>query len=298
MDKKHCFPEVLIDYDICFNRMPSMYFLNENHSTGLYSIPRVEIIYFLNGNWEAHILDKTYELQPHDLIIIPENQLHSLTAKDSGHLKRFHLYVSARTLEAVEKLPLIRTPLGFWLHNAGSCHECQIHLDIHQHHAIYQLFQKYFSLVGYGVDILRLSVLLEIVTLVVQYLQAIAGIQLPPQSDCWATKVINYINEHFYESLSLTEIAQALFVSRNYVNSCFKAETGMTVHQYIIHRRVEKAKKVLHAQDTTPKEAFIASGFGDYSHFVKAFKKEVGVTPLQYKKNEDKSRKQAALMKL
>ena len=63
----------------------------------------------------------------------------------------------------------------------------------------------------------------------------------------------------------------------------FKAATGLPPHQYVIARRVERAKQLLQGGDFTLAEVAARAGFSDQSQFCRHFKRLVGVTPGQFR---------------
>ncbi len=98
-----------------------------------------------------------------------------------------------------------------------------------------------------------------------------------------------YINEHFCEDCSLATLAGALHISPNYLHTVFRQETGQTPFEYVLSRRVEKAKKLIMAGEKSMLEIAMETGFSSQSHFNKIFKKETGRTPVAYRRDLAKS---------
>jgi AraC family transcriptional regulator len=96
--------------------------------------------------------------------------------------------------------------------------------------------------------------------------------------------VVEYIEEHLDTSPTLEQIATVARLSPYHFARQFKAATGLPPHQYVIARRVERAKQLLQA-GTDPSLAEVAAhaGFSDQSHFCRHFKRLVGVTPRQFR---------------
>jgi len=95
--------------------------------------------------------------------------------------------------------------------------------------------------------------------------------------------IVNYINAHFTENLSISEIAKAFGISTSYLSRSFGSYTGRSVYEYITYRRIALAKEMICASKPFTEVAFLC-GFNDYSCFLRAFQKATGQTPSAYKK--------------
>ena len=79
------------------------------------------------------------------------------------------------------------------------------------------------------------------------------------------------------------QLAAAAHLSAYHFARQFKAATGLPPHQYVIARRVERAKQLLQTEsDFTLAEVAASAGFSDQSQFSRHFKRIVGVTPGQF----------------
>ena len=95
--------------------------------------------------------------------------------------------------------------------------------------------------------------------------------------------VVEYIEERLDASPSLGQMAAVARLSAYHFARQFKAATGLPPHQYVIARRVERAKELLRERDPLPlAEVATEVGFADQSHFTRHFKRLVGVTPRQF----------------
>jgi AraC family transcriptional regulator len=96
--------------------------------------------------------------------------------------------------------------------------------------------------------------------------------------------VVEYVEEHLDRSPTLEQLAAVARLSPNYFVSQFKTATGLPPHQYVILRRVERAKQLLQAgDDLSLAEVAAHAGFSDQSQFSHHFKRIVGVTPGQFR---------------
>ena len=96
-------------------------------------------------------------------------------------------------------------------------------------------------------------------------------------------QITEYINEHLDSDLKVLELAAIAQISPYHFIRLFRNATNLTPHQYVLHRRVEKAKYLLRHKNSSISEIAFAVGFCDQSHFTKYFKRITGVTPRQYK---------------
>ena len=95
-------------------------------------------------------------------------------------------------------------------------------------------------------------------------------------------RAIQYIHEHYMESITLQEVADHVSVSRNYFSELFKRETGRNFIDFVIDLRINRAKELLAATSLRVYEVAEQAGFNDVKYFSKLFKKIVGMTPAEY----------------
>ncbi|WP_139996578.1 response regulator transcription factor [Paenibacillus paridis] len=96
--------------------------------------------------------------------------------------------------------------------------------------------------------------------------------------------VKQYIREHFTKDINLQELAEQVDMNKTYMCTLFKQETGITVWNYIVAERMQKARSLL--LETSFKVYEIANeiGYEDVPYFSQNFKKYYGMTPLDYKR--------------
>ena len=95
-------------------------------------------------------------------------------------------------------------------------------------------------------------------------------------------QMMAYINEHYTQDISLTQMGEELHLNNNYLSQIFKRETGITFSKYIVNLRIEKAKELLATGNYSIGKTAQEVGFNDYFYFLKTFKRITGMTPRQY----------------
>jgi AraC family transcriptional regulator len=95
---------------------------------------------------------------------------------------------------------------------------------------------------------------------------------------------IEYIEEHLDSELALDDLAAVVHLSPYHFARLFKLSTGLPPHQYVIARRVERAKRLLRGgDDLSLAQVAARAGFWDQGHFTRHFKRLVGVTPKHFR---------------
>ncbi|MGO4372576.1 helix-turn-helix domain-containing protein, partial [Paenibacillus sp. MCAF20] len=99
-------------------------------------------------------------------------------------------------------------------------------------------------------------------------------------------EMIHYLKMNIHNPmLTIDEMANHVSLSVNYARTLFKERTGITVAGYILNERIQLVKYLLVQTDKTIAEIAAESGFQSRSTFFTVFKKEVGVTPSDYRSN-------------
>ena len=103
------------------------------------------------------------------------------------------------------------------------------------------------------------------------------------QYDERIVNILSYVNENLDSDLSIDNIASRFYMNRYYLMHHFKNQTGYTLHNYILQKRITKAATLIKKGLQT---TYVSDqcGFKDYSSFVRAFKKSFNLSPKQYYK--------------
>lgn len=97
-------------------------------------------------------------------------------------------------------------------------------------------------------------------------------------------KVIEYMNAHIYERLSVSEICDILHYNKSYIFRQFKKTTQNSLMAYFIKLKINKAKQILRDSDMSISSISEALSFDNPNYFSKSFKKHTGYTPSTYRK--------------
>ena len=97
--------------------------------------------------------------------------------------------------------------------------------------------------------------------------------------------VCNYVLDNIDNSVSLQMVAENLFINRTYLSEVFKQKTGISFLDYITIVKMERAKILLRASEIKPYEVADILGYKDSEYFAKIFRKYIGKTITEYRRN-------------
>lgn len=96
--------------------------------------------------------------------------------------------------------------------------------------------------------------------------------------------VLNYMEEHLADDISLDALADKLNLSRGYLSTYFKEKTGINFSEYLNELRIQKAKVMLGEIDLRIHDIAASLGYQNVNSFIRMFKRYSGVTPGEYRK--------------
>jgi len=97
------------------------------------------------------------------------------------------------------------------------------------------------------------------------------------------SQVLLYIDNHYIEPVPLRHLASQVDMHPDYLSRCFKREVGMRVHQYLLLRRIERARHLLAQSTYSVREIAAQVGFSNSEVFSRAFKRLIGCSPRVYR---------------
>lgn len=105
----------------------------------------------------------------------------------------------------------------------------------------------------------------------------------------------NYIKNNYHKDISLDDVSREVNISPYYFSKLFKETTGENFIEYLTNLRMDKAKELLQTTECSMKEICVKTGYSDPNYFSRSFKKNVGVTPTEYKENRGKGKEQGSV---
>ena len=112
--------------------------------------------------------------------------------------------------------------------------------------------------------------------------EAVADAKKMPES---MQKVCRYIEENYQKQIQLDDIADYCGYSRYHLSHMFRDVSGFTVFSYLLEVRMKKAKELLKTTNLSIKEISAEIGFTDQNYFSNVFKKQTGLSPMDFRNN-------------
>ena len=114
-----------------------------------------------------------------------------------------------------------------------------------------------------------------------------ASTRLHNISDPYICKLVKYIDDNFSQDISTSQILAQIPLSRRSIELKFKKEMGgLTIYKYLMMCRIDYFEHLLSMTDLPLSEIATMSGISDYSNFSRIFKKQKGISPLEFRKKQ------------
>lgn len=246
------------------------------HST-LHSHPFTEFFYVLKGQGSFQFKDNVImDVKEDDLIIINPNIVHTEISSTDYPLEYIVLGI-----DGIGFFTELEDDLGYSVHNYSEFkHEILFYLKT-LHREVAEKEPYYELMIDNLLSVLIMNVLRRTVIDL--------GIAAPDNKinkDC--IFIENYLNVHYREYITLDTLAELTFMNKYYLSHIFKEHSGYSPIDYVLHKRITEAEKLLTSTDLSISQISNIIGFGSSSYFSQYFKKQNDLSPSQYRENHRK----------
>lgn len=251
----------------------------------------LEICYVLDGSG-CHVLgNRTHHVIKGDLFIVNHNIPHAFYHHKETSLITYNIMIKSKFFQDtfIDFNRFSRLSLSYLIGNISD--ECYLKENLRLAYAeqqiiegiIEHIYKEYTDKNSGYLDMIH-AYMTEFIIQLMRIAEQRENGKTEMSSFHIVNSVIAYLEEHYSQGLNLNELAKQSFYSKNYLCTLFKEGTGMTMSQFIQKERIKHACALLLESDYSLAEIGEIVGFSDYKAFYSTFKKEMNVSPNQYRK--------------
>lgn len=237
-----------------------------------------KIVIFIRGHVTYCVEGRNYELKPYDIVLVHAGQVHRPIVHDNSTYERIIIYISPNYMSRYKKPEY---DLGACFLKAKEEHTNVFRITTLKKSKLYETtieLENSFSSAEYATELYHEVLFLEFLihlnrAILEQKVSYLATDAYNEQTQ----RVIEYIEQHLTEELTIDSIAEHFYMSRYYLMHLFKADTGDTLGNLIANKRLMLARDLI-LQGMGVTEACYASGYRNYSSFSRAYKKTFGTS--------------------
>lgn len=236
-----------------------------------------EFIRIISGNCECIINGKSIQLSADEAILIHNHELHTIAPKSTeSKLDFFSVVVHPYVIFGTDCNQFYDLNIRFQ----------RIYKDKKTLSLLDNIYNAYVQK-HYGYEMLLKSCIISIFSeLYSSGKFTLKAKKYNKEIDLFSD-IIHYIHDHYNEKISLDDLRKISYCSSSYLIQIFKINTGKTPIEYINCYRIYQSTKLLKSSKKTVLEISLNCGFENVGYFIKIFKRQIGITPHQYRKQSN-----------
>lgn len=265
-----------------------------NHTSGpdaegstlsyLHHTTQYTLICLLRGKGSIKVEGHHYDLFPGDMVLLNPTELYYFTVCSEEYHERIVLHVSPTFLDRFPLQPAsLFAPFSERSKGVGNL----VPAETAQTLGASPCLNALFELVRTPEPINDLLAACKVVELLSLFrclpMPGSSSAPAPGHTDPLVIRVLDYLNLHFREEITLSSVAKEFGITTSHLSHRFKDHTGMSLWNYVVLRRLHAFNNLIPNRNSI-EDACYQVGFQNYSNFFRLYKKHMGLTPAQYKK--------------
>lgn len=250
----------------------------EQHSHGFF-----ELLYCVQGNVDYLLGTKRHHIRPGDIIFAPPGVIHCPIFPEEMDIpyQRNVIWISpgfVTNLQTIFPETFFHKVEPKVLHTAGTKWE---YLELFFNRGVQEATAK-----APGWEVCVYGNTIQLIAHLHRALYEDSASHSDYASSDLLEDVLNYIQQHLHEKLTLASTAKEFAVCESTISQLFRKQMGTSFYRCVTQRRLTEAKTLI-AQGLSLEQVSTQTGFTDYSSFYRAFKSEFGISPREFKKLDD-----------
>lgn len=240
-----------------------------------------EIYFLVSGGRRYLMRDTVYEIEPGNLMLIPQNQLHRTISSTRADYNRYVVYFSEK--EAGRLTDLIGNENFNSLINSGCLHfpapiAATLRNDFEQLYRLKETASPYS-------EALSSHLFQGIMLKALQH--GVKKARLEGKSADKVQFIANYISQYYREEITLASAAEMAGFEKTYFSKLFRTITGFGFQDYLLQTRILAAEPLLKDPQLSINVIAEACGFSGGNYFGDVFRRYRGISPSEYRKQKD-----------
>ncbi|MHA9739153.1 AraC family transcriptional regulator [Robinsoniella peoriensis] len=251
----------------------------------------LEVFMCTNGAGRYYIGDKVYEFEEGDIFVIGNNELHKSEILENGGFDAFIImfapdgFLSNRYIKGKDLLDIFYGRTDHFCHKYSPSQEKR------------QIYESVSSIILKEYEEKKENYVTGVSALVTWFLIELnraynvdGDLEITYETNerlkhkKIISEVLNFVEENYKSDISLKELADKLYVNQAYLSREFKKNTGYSMMKFITNKRIREARELLRNSDISISEVAITVGYNNITHFHTMFKKEIGISPKEFRK--------------
>lgn len=267
-------PEII---QIEFDRRSGFYAMATNHFHSQY-----ELYYLFSGNRNYFIKDRSYTIHSGDLVLISSDEVHKTSDNGIPNHERIVFYFEPAYFDSFAEEDR-RLLLSVFSQSYPL-----LRLNLQERLQVEDLLLSLLTELAEEPPGYRMRIRLAASELLLFTARALlrrddVPAEEPGPMQKKMTDIVRYINAHYGEPLDLDRLSARFFISKSHLSRVFKEATGFGFAEYVNLTRIKEAQRLLRDTAVSITDISAATGFDNFSHFGKTFKKATGLSPRQYR---------------
>ena len=242
----------------------------------LHSHPHYEVYFLCEGKRSFFIENALYSIEAPAVLVVPPFAMHKT---EGGAFRRVNIYVSESLLNESQKQVLTSLSLSFVPLTTEQSERLQEILHLSLDHPLTEENKRDMDKAKFDFFILSLYHFAEN--------RLPQSVESSQQASPIVTKAINYMNANYTDPLSLDDLAERIYATKQTLNYHFKKDLGCTPMNYLLRLRLTKVKEMLATTDKSIESIAESCGFSSGNYLTLIFKQKEGISPSSYRKNRN-----------